>query len=224
MFCPTCGKEIPNDSTLCPACGAKLASGKKERRPKLRIILPVVFVLVLLAASLAVYQVIRTHAGKDQKLAALIPYRKGDKWGFCDRDRKMVIPAVYDSVDLFSDGLAQVELNLKFGFVDTKGNMVIPAVYEWVESFSEGRAIVSLNDKRGYIDTKGNLAIPIVYSGTYPFSEGLAAVTATVKLSNNSWGWGFVNSNGKMVVPAVYDTAYPFSEGLAQVELNLKWG
>jgi predicted nucleic acid-binding Zn ribbon protein len=73
MFCPTCGKEIPDDSTFCPACGVNLAGGKKERRPKFRIILPVVLVLVLLAASLAVYQGIRTRAGKDQKVAKLMP-------------------------------------------------------------------------------------------------------------------------------------------------------
>ena len=28
----------------------------------------------------------------------LIPFRKGDKWGFCDRKRKMAIPVVYDRV------------------------------------------------------------------------------------------------------------------------------
>src|SRR5664280_1512677 len=134
---------------------------KKERKySSLKVILPIVIVLVLLFSSFAVYQVIRTRAGKDEKVVALIPYRKGDKWGFCNRDRKMVIPTVYDSVDLFSEGLAPVHLTRKWGFVDTKGNMVIPAVYDDGSSFSEGLAPVRLNGKWGYIDTKGTMVIP----------------------------------------------------------------
>ena len=49
----------------------------------------------------------------------LIPYRKGDKWGFCDRNKNMVIPAVYDDTYLFSGGLAEVKVNNKYGFIDT---------------------------------------------------------------------------------------------------------
>ncbi|MDP3284716.1 MAG: WG repeat-containing protein, partial [Desulfobacterales bacterium] len=30
------------------------------------------------------------------KLPDLIPYRKGTKWGFCDKNKKIVIPCKYD--------------------------------------------------------------------------------------------------------------------------------
>src|SRR5450759_2941627 len=151
---------------------------KKERKySSLKVILPIVIVLVLLFSSFAVYQVIRTLAGKDEKVVVLIPYRKSDKWGFCNRDRKMVIPTVYDSVDLFSEGLAIVGLNSKCGFVDTKGNMVIPAVYDDGSSFSEGLAPVELNNKHGFIDTKGNMVIPPVYDEAFSFGDGLAPVS-----------------------------------------------
>ncbi|MGC8979732.1 WG repeat-containing protein [Caldisericum sp.] len=33
----------------------------------------------------------------------------------------MVIPAVYDDADSFSQGLARVEVNGKYGYIDTKG-------------------------------------------------------------------------------------------------------
>src|SRR5450756_110486 len=138
---------------------------KKDRKySSLKVILPIVIVLVLLFSSFAVYQMIRTRAGKDEKVVALIPYRKGDKWGFCNRDRKMVIPTVYDSVYLFSEGLAPVHLNSKWGYIDTKGNMVIPAVYDSVDPFSDGLAPVHLNGKWGYIDTKGTMVIPAALS------------------------------------------------------------
>ena len=140
MFCPTCGKEIPDDSTFCPACGANLAGGKKERRPKFRIILPVVLVLVLLAAALAVYQVIRAHASMDQKVATLIPYRKGNKWGFCDRNRDIAIPIIYDETYPFSEGLARVMVNGKYGFVNATGNVVVQPAYDLAGDFSENVA------------------------------------------------------------------------------------
>jgi hypothetical protein len=31
----------------------------------------------------------------------LIPYREGDRWGFCDRNKKIVIPIKYDGVGVF---------------------------------------------------------------------------------------------------------------------------
>src|SRR5450756_3105964 len=137
---------------------------KKERKySSLKVILPIVIVLVLLFSSFAVYQVIRTRAGKDEKVVALIPYRKGDKWGFCNRDRKMVIPTVYDSVYLFTEGLAPVHLNGKCGFVDTKGTMVIPAVYDDGRSFIEGLAFVVLDGNGGCDNAKGTMVIPAVY-------------------------------------------------------------
>src|SRR5450756_194429 len=120
MLCPSCGKTIPDCSTLCPGCGTKLASGKK-------------------------------------KVAALIPCRKGRTWGFCNRDREMVIPAIYDSADPFCNDFARVSLSGKWGFVDASGNMAIPAIYDGALSFREGLARVNLNGKWGFVNASGNM-------------------------------------------------------------------
>lgn len=157
MFCPTCGKEIPDDSSLCPACGAKITSGKREHNPnsRSRIILSVAIILVLLAASFGVYQVVKPRASKGQAVATLIPYRKVDKWGFCDQNKKLVIADTYDDAYSFYEGFAPVEVNGKWGLIDTKGALVIPAVYDNVIDFTDGLASVKLNGKWGYINTKG---------------------------------------------------------------------
>lgn len=39
----------------------------------------------------------------------LIPYRKGDKWGYCTPDKKIVIPCEYDDAWKFHKGLAMVK-------------------------------------------------------------------------------------------------------------------
>jgi WG containing repeat len=41
----------------------------------------------------------------------LIPYRKGTKWGFCDEKKNVVIPAKYDDVLPFADGMSKVTMN-----------------------------------------------------------------------------------------------------------------
>jgi len=55
----------------------------------------------------------------------LIPYRKGDKWGFCTPDKKIVIASKYDDgTRFFDEGLAwvlvaQLPLNFKKGKYST---------------------------------------------------------------------------------------------------------
>jgi len=150
-------------------------------------------------------------------VAALIPYRKGNKWGFCDRNLTMVIPAVYDLAYPFSGGLASVRLNGSWGFINSKGAMVIPAVYDYAGSFSGGLASVQVNSKYGFIDTKENVAVQCMYDDVNPFSDGLALVVVNDKC-------GFVDPQGTVVIPLIYDDARSFSGGLASVELSGKWG
>lgn len=66
-------------------------------------------------------------------------------WGFIDKSGRFIIPPKYENADMFSEGLAAVQVsgkNPKWGFVDPKGNLVIPAKYDSVKRFSEGLAMV----------------------------------------------------------------------------------
>jgi hypothetical protein len=81
----------------------------------------------------------------------LIPYRKGDKWGFCTPDKKMVVQPKYDDAWSFSEGLARVKLNGKYGFIDKTGKEIVTPKYDYALYFSEGLAGVKLNGKYFYI-------------------------------------------------------------------------
>ncbi len=81
----------------------------------------------------------------------LIPYRKGDRWGFCTPDKKVVVPPKYDYAGYFREGLARVKLNGKWGYVDKTGREVIPPKYDDSWDFREGLARVERNGKRFYI-------------------------------------------------------------------------
>lgn len=114
--------------------------------------------------------------------------QKGGKWGFYD-GFKTVIPAMYDEVYCFHDGLASVELDEKCGYIDSDNNVVIPLDYETAMSFSEGYAAVSKKDKFGYINKENTVVIPFEYDAATVFEGGEAKVKKDGK-------WGTITPDG----------------------------
>ena len=91
---------------------------------------------------------------------------KKSKCGFKDKTGKIVIPATFDSVNDFSEGLSLVgnsnKVNkdaAKWGFIDKTGKIVINMMYDSASSFSGGRAKVQIGKKPPiksfYIDKTG---------------------------------------------------------------------
>lgn len=96
----------------------------------------------------------------------LIPYRKGDKWGFCNQDGKIVIDCVYDNAFFFNEGLALIKLNNKWAFIDNEGKQIITLhvlVHKHVSfrDFVGGGDIIinELHSKVGDIVFNGNILI-----------------------------------------------------------------
>ena len=77
------------------------------------------------------------------------------KWGAIDKTGATIIPFKYDSLKIFSEGLAGFKSNGKYGFIDTNGNLVIEAIYDNVSSFNDGLAAVCMGDKAYLIDKEG---------------------------------------------------------------------
>ncbi len=77
--------------------------------------------LVILSVCLFDVQNLTVQDNSNTIIPDLIPYRKGDKWGFVDKDGKEVTPFKYDKVSYMHDGSAKVELNGKHGFIDKNG-------------------------------------------------------------------------------------------------------
>lgn len=69
---------------------------------------------------------------------SMIPYRKGNKWGYADVNRNIRITPRYDDAQWFSEGLAAVKVGSKWGYINTDGKMVIPARYTVAKSFRKG--------------------------------------------------------------------------------------
>lgn len=154
------------------------------------------------------------------------------KYGFIDRNGKLVIDAIYDEVGLplageiekydrgFSDGLAAVKVGDKWGFIDKNGKMVIEPQYKLAFSFSDGLALVVVEENvGGFIDKTGRIVIALRdgYGPRFDFSEGLAAMGLNGK-------YGFIDKTGTVVIQPQYDAVESFHEGLAPVRIGDKWG
>lgn len=139
-------------------------------------------------------------AEKPEKLTEPLPVerwrkiQKGAKWGFFD-GFKTVIPAMYDEVFSFCDGLASVELDEKCGYIDSENNIVIPFDYETAMSFSEGYAAVCKTVKFGYIDKENKVVIPFEYDAATKFEGGEAKVK-----KDGRWGTIFPDGTVKWIV------------------------
>lgn len=88
------------------------------------------FLLVLLAISTSLFAQTIDYS--------LVPYRQGNKWGFADAQKNMVIAPKYNDVNWFSEGLAAVQIGSKWGYINKQGKLVIPAKFTVAKSFRKG--------------------------------------------------------------------------------------
>lgn len=143
-----------------------------------------------------------------------IPYKEVDKWGYCNRDKKILIKPQFDEVELFDPitGIAEVKINYKNYKIDTTGK-ILEGIFSQCSNFSEGLAIASSNGKYGFINNKGNFVIEPIFQQCELFSQGLAAV----KINNK---WGFIDKNGQFFINPIYDSVLSFSGGFAPYKLG----
>ncbi len=134
----------------------------------------------------------------------LIPAKdSSSKWGYVDKNWKMVIEAKYEQVAFqFSDGLAAVKLNGKWGFIDKSGKMILEPQFEEGLAFSEGLASFRVNNKVGYMDKSGKVVIHPQFLTGHNFRGGLAAVNNDIRITSVACCWkkyDYINREGKIV-------------------------
>lgn len=156
----------------------------------------------------------------------MAPYSNKNKWGYIDRDGKIVIEARFDQVLEFSEGLACVLINNKWGYINREGIIIIkPQFDDLPDVFHEGTARVAVKSDGikgsmvlyGFINTHGTMILPPLYSDAGYFSSGLAPV----RIDNK---YGYIDKQGRFVIDEIFDHALSFSNNKALVCINQKWG
>jgi hypothetical protein len=69
---------------------------------------------------------------------SLIPYRKGDLWGYATPDKTIIVNPEYEEANLFSEGFASVKKGGKFGYINREGKVVIPFKFFTAKRFHYG--------------------------------------------------------------------------------------
>jgi hypothetical protein len=129
----------------------------------------------------------------------LIRYKNAEgKTGIIDRAGKTVAPCEYDSISVFSDGVALVAQRsqkwYKWGYLNRNGKPIWPCEFDErdLRPFGSGLAPVRLNENWGYIDKSGRTVIPALFSDAMPFRKETAPAA-------DKKGWGFIGKDGKFV-------------------------
>jgi len=143
-------------------------------------------------------------------------------WGYIDRSGNFAIPAQFQRVTPFTEGVASVGKNLGEDWytIDKKGTRLTitppDAEFPGLVEFSEGLGECTLKTGLvGYIDLAGHWVIPPTFNLAGNFSEGLAYAKPLGKRAR----WGYINRQGRWEIEPRFLEAGPFSEGLAAVRV-----
>lgn len=96
----------------------------------------------------------RLKPALSQALPDLIPYREGQKWGYCDSTGKVIIIPAYDAAHLFHGEFAIVMLGYKYGLINRKGDEVIKPQYKYMHREKNYYVVQPNEEKRYYINEK----------------------------------------------------------------------
>ena len=112
----------------------------------------------------------------DFTIAALCPVRKGDKWGYIDKNGTEIFSPQFESAEALKPihkyvgesyeryYAALVVRDGKYGFIDDKGNYIFEPKFDDARSFwSEGYALVMGYGKWGFLDHTGAMAVPLQF-------------------------------------------------------------
>ncbi len=137
-----------------------------------------------------------------------------NKWGFIDTFGRVVIPAQYDQVSAFQEGLAPVNFEGRWGYIDHRDTPVIPFKFRAAWQFRGGKArVLNFDGSPCFIDHSGHTVCPDHTLELYDFSDGLA-------VCGQGGLFGYIDTTGKTVIPPRYIEAWPFDKGVARVALQ----
>lgn len=141
----------------------------------------------------------------------LVPFRRGEFWGYCTQDKKIVIEAVYDYADWFRDGLALVARGCRndcvdrydglMGFIDPRGQEVVPLRYTAATPIQKGKAYLTDGENYFMADRTGKVvSIPeeefaLISPESLPMPAGFKKASDGVIFPNPAFK-GYVSASG----------------------------
>lgn len=142
------------------------------------------------------------------------------QFGLMSANNEMILPCIYNRLDMVNSKLILAGRNNKIGFFNTKGQEIVSPRYSFIgeltnglyrlyidSSVVDGKMIIK---KYGYADTLGKEVIPCTYDYASDFVDGKARVESNKK-------WFFINEKGEKISPKEYDYIWEYKNGFAPV-------
>ena len=160
----------------------------------------------------------------------LFGFEKDGKYGYMDRNEKVVIPAIYTyenetlrTLPSFTKGHVRLKKDGKYGILDKTGKIVIPFEYDYLSIFPLLSNHVSFSRKEsgktlyGIVTMQNKSVLPAEYD------QFIAEDNMIVFKQNGKYG--LADPTGKKLIPAEFSslTAFP-AEGVLLAEKDGKYG
>lgn len=149
------------------------------------------------------------------------PYKSADKkLGFIGTNGKIAIPAKFESVGYFEDGMAWAKDGSGLGYINPKGDWAIQPQFDAGKNFDATSGLARIKTKAGtwaYVNKTGEITNVNDTDVWGDFSEGLCDGKKGEKR-------GFYDSKGKWVIAPQFDGVRDFKNGYAAAKMNDKWG
>jgi len=96
------------------------------------------------------------------------------RWGYVYSNGIEMLPCIYESAEVFSEGYGLVLSNDKWAIINAYGIFVTDFEFDGINVFSEGLAVALKNGKVGVVNTAGKEVIPFIYEYISEFKDGYA--------------------------------------------------
>ena len=139
-------------------------------------LLPLLLFLLATGTHAASCEKPRKHADHEVGCLheGLATYTQKGRFGYVDKNGKLVIPIQYDSAEPFAHGRAIVSKRGSYGIINKRGKAVVPLFYDYAEGYQEGWAQVFQGRTVAFIDYNGKKKLIIANRCPSAFSDGLA--------------------------------------------------
>ncbi len=151
------------------------------------------------------------------------------KFGFIDKQGKIVIPPQFDAVEDFSEGRARIYTAGKVGYIDLQGKIIIEPKYVTGGDFKNQRAVVLDGSQYMVIDPSGKVVARVPFRVLGDFHQDMVrlqksgATDASGRREPTTYG--YMNRDGQVIIPPQYLPAsdFPDDGGLAVGGVNHEW-
>jgi hypothetical protein len=144
-------------------------------------------------------------------------FHKNYKIGLMDKSFKEIIPAKYDLIHDFKNGILIAAVGEKWGAVDGNDKTVIPFEYIFLDAVDDqGLIRASKKSGEGFIDKTGKIIVPLTFARLFPFSENLAIFEG-----KDPGYFGLINSTGTVIVKPTYTEIREFKNGMSVVSTSV---